>query len=425
MAHLEVTENCNHRCTHCYRLDSDPLNRPHYAIEDEIIINNVRKLIEGGILQIIITGGEPLIKKELVKKIIRISVDKGVSISINTNLTLADDDIINFLRTTNTRILTSCPSGVEETFKKITLTNNFECFQKNLIKVINAGIKTAVNMVVTKENKSEIRDTAAFLKSLGCTSFCLTPVALNMCYPNKDLLLSKEEIHDVIYDLLWIENELGMKVDILDGLPKCIIPSDILKEQHLFLYRRCQAGRTFVAVSPNGDVRPCANTLLSYGNINESGLVDIWNKMYKWRTEAYIPSQCEGCLWINRCLGGCRANAMALNRRWDAPDLWEPNPIKVEPPSHSKTIQLNDNTVLRTNKNIKIRKEGDDAYLAYCIDHKTFCMFNRETMDFIDYLDRNGSLSYRDILSSCSRNQDKTLISDIITLLIKYKIIKT
>ncbi|MDE5830560.1 MAG: radical SAM protein, partial [Clostridia bacterium] len=308
MAHLEITTTCNHRCIHCYKLDSELANRPIEIVDEETIYNNAVKLINNRILQIVITGGEPLLKPRLLKRIIKLANEFNVTVSVNTNLTLASYDIINFLKQTNTRILTSCPSGVEASFDKLTLTKNFKVFEENLRLCNKVGVKTSVNMVVTKDNISEIIPTAKKIKELGCTSFCTTPVALNMDYPRPDLLLSIEDIHKLIADILWIETNLGMKVDILDGLPKCILPSDILKEEHLFLYRRCQAGRTFVAVSPDGSVRPCANTSYSYGNINQENLSTIWERMSYWRSDKIIPKECNGCLWINRCLGGCRSN---------------------------------------------------------------------------------------------------------------------
>lgn len=424
MAHLEITNVCNHRCIHCYKLDSDLNNRPKDLVNDDVIIQNVHKLIEGGILQIIITGGEPLLKKNLVKRIINIANQRDVSVSINTNLTLADDEIITFLSKTNTRILTSCPSGLESSFEKITITKNFDTFKNNLKKAINAGIKTTVNMVITKDNIHEIRQTATTIKNLGCTSFCTTPVALNMDYPRHDLLLSKDDITRVINDILWVEAELGMKVDILDGLPKCVFPKNILTEEHLFLYRRCQAGRTFIAVSPNGDVRPCANTNESYGNIHSTSLADIWNNMQAWRSDLIIPAECHGCLWVNRCLGGCRTNAKALTGKWNGTDIWEPTPILESPPSHAKQVKLDNDSILRINPAVKFRKEADDVYLAYSIKNRTFCMLNESLRQYISLIQESKEIKYGEILSKYSDFYDIKKINAITTILVQYKIIK-
>ena len=69
-AQLEITSLCNHRCIHCYNLDSNEENRPIQQVSDETIIACAQKLIESKIFGVIITGGEPLIKKELTKRVI-------------------------------------------------------------------------------------------------------------------------------------------------------------------------------------------------------------------------------------------------------------------------------------------------------------------------------------------------------------------
>ena len=424
MAHLELTNQCNHRCIHCYRLDSDMNNRPQERIDESMILSNANKLIEAGILQLVITGGEPLLNKDLVKKVIVLANENKVTISLNTNLTLADDEIIDFLRQTQTRILVSCPSAVQFAYNAITMTSNYRLFEEKLSMVIKAGIKTAVNMVVMKNNIADIWATAERMQQLGCTAFCVTPVALNMEYPQYNLLLSKKEIEQIINEIIKIESELKMKVDILDGLPKCVFPSKTLLEEHLFLYRRCQAGRTFVAVSPNGDIRPCANSIVSYGNLNEESLREIWKKMSIWRSEEIIPIECKECAWVNRCLGGCRTNAKTLSNRWDGNDIWVPEPIKTNPPSHSKEIHLENDTVLRVADGIRVRKEYDGIYLIYCTKNKTFCMVNQSILDFVNMLSNSNGITFHRVCSDYSKNVTHEKVKEIIIKLIQYKVLK-
>lgn len=424
MAHLELTSRCNHMCLHCYRLDSNIVNRQDDNVDDEQILANATKLVNSGILHIIITGGEPLTKRDLVKKVILLSKEHSVTVSLNTNLTLADDDIISFLQETGTRILVSCPSAIESTFEAITLTKNYSCFKRNLSKVIDAGIKTAVNMVVMKDNLSEIQATAKMIHKLGGASFCVTPVALNMDCPKPQLLLSENDINQLVSDIIWIESNLNMKVDILDGLPKCLFSPDILSEKHLFLYRRCQAGRTFIAVSPNGDVRPCANCSSSYGNLHESSLKEIWNSMSYWRSEEIIPVECKGCKWVNRCLGGCRTNAKALTNKWNGTDIWIPKPISTDPPDHAKTINICDNMKLKVADGIQIRKEYEGIYLISCTQNRTFCMVNQSILDFVMLIRQLKEISFSNIRSEYAKNTEPKKIAEIVRRLIQYKILK-
>lgn len=422
MAHLEVTYSCNHRCLHCYKLDSKIENRPREKSNDKIVLENTQKLIDNGIIQIIITGGEPLLKKDLVKKIISLSKENNVTVSLNTNLTLLDDNFVEFLKQSETRILTSCPSSVS--FDKLTLTGNYELFESNIKKIVAANLKLAVNMVVTKDNLHEIRATAEKIKELGCHSFCTTPMALNMEYPRLDLLLSAEDVRTVVDDLLWAERTLGLKVDILDGLPKCLFSDEILSKEHLFLYRRCQAGRTFIAVSCNGDVRPCANATVSYGNILEDELKIIWERMSDWRSMQYVPEKCKECTWLNRCLGGCRTNAKAFSGEWNGEDVWVAEPLRTPPPLHKKRIELKSNSKLQINHEYLYRQEYEDVFVVYNMKNNIYFMVNKAYFDLITRLKKCGIVTFNKLQELYNVGDENKAFFDAINALVQYKILK-
>ena len=237
-AQLEVTDFCNHRCIHCYNLDSEIKNRLIRQVDYDTVLKCAQTLVDNKIFGVVVTGGEPLIKKELTKQVISLLKEHYIRVSLNSNLTLFDDDFIAFLKDKKVGVLTSCPSGIPTSFTKLVGVDNYTKFETNLKKLVDARIRFTVNMVVTKENLHEIRLTAEKMKALGCKSFAATPMGLNVEYPRLDLLLSVDEVRQVIADLLWIENEVGMNVDVLEALPKCVFPESILVEKHAFLNRK-------------------------------------------------------------------------------------------------------------------------------------------------------------------------------------------
>ena len=103
--------------------------------------------------------------------------------------------------------MTSCPSADASYYTRLVGVDNYAKFETNLQKLVVAGVRFTVNMVVTKDNLHEIRPTAEKMKALGCKSFAATPMGLNVEYPRLDLLLSVKEVKKVISDLLWIEKE--------------------------------------------------------------------------------------------------------------------------------------------------------------------------------------------------------------------------
>lgn len=424
-AQLEITDFCNHRCIHCYNLDSAEENRPMRKVSDETVLACAQKLIDNQIFSVIVTGGEPLIKKELTQKVICLLKENRVRVSLNSNLTLADEDFIQFLKEQQVGVLTSCPSGESCSFSRLTGTDNYPFFETNIRKLVSAGVRFTVNMVVTKENLHEVRATAERMKALGCRSFAATPMGLNVEYPRLDLLLSVEEVRGVIADLLWIEEHLKMKVDILEALPKCVFPESVLKGEHAFLNRKCQAGRTVIAVSCSGEVRPCAHNPYSYGNLLEEELRDIWQKMSGWRSLQYIPEECMDCTWLNRCNGGCRTSAKVYSGDWNKKDIWCTEKLTPPLPDNTpKNIQLKPDTKLQFATEIRVRKEDDEAYVIYNVEEDVFFMVNHTYYDFIMDLKKQGSFFFGGLCQTNHFSPDNPQIQDTIAFLIKKKVLK-
>ncbi|MCR4859017.1 MAG: radical SAM protein [Bacteroidales bacterium] len=423
-AQLEITDFCNHRCIHCYNLDSAVENRPMRKVSDEIVLACAQKLIDNQIFGVIVTGGEPLLKKELTKKVIRLLKVNKTRVSLNSNLTLADDDFIQFLKEQKVGVLTSCPSGDANSFSRLVGTDNYSVFEMNIQKLVTAGVHFTVNMVVTKENLHEIRTTAEKMHELGCKSFAATPMGLNVEYPRLDLLLNVEEVRNVIADLLWIEQHLNMKVDVLEALPKCVFPESVLKGRHAFLNRKCQAGRTVIAVSCNGDVRPCAHNPFSYGNILKENLRDIWQKMSDWRSLQYVPEECTDCTWLNRCNGGCRTSAKVYSGDWNQKDMWCTGKLTNSPPKDNLEFDLKPDTKLQFSTEIRARKEDDEAYVIYNADDDVFFMVNKPYYDFIMGLKEQGTFYIGELGEKIHLSPNDSNNLDTITFLTKKKVLK-
>lgn len=384
-AQFEITNGCNHRCVHCYLLSPDIEKRPFVESSDEVVWASAQKLVESGIFSVVVTGGEPLIKRELLIKVVTLFTNNHIRVSLNTNLTLLDDELAFFLKEKAVSILTSCPSSNAKQFNKLTNTHNFQKFENNIKKLSKLGIYYTVNMVVTKDNINNIVETAIKLHEMGCSSFAATPMSLNMDYPLPHLSLSINEIQKVVSDLLYIEKHLGMKIDIVESLPKCCLPKNVLKANYPFLKRRCQAGKISISVSSNGDIRPCGHNSDTYGNILTTSIVDIYNNLQNWRSYEYLPEDCCECLWIDYCNGGCRTNAYAAYGRWNEKDIWMTNPIRdVKPFQQKKVVQHPNN--IRINTNYRTRKEYDDIYLVYNLNNNAYFMVNSILLDFINNL---------------------------------------
>lgn len=386
-AQFEITNGCNHRCIHCYLLSPEIEKRPIVESDEDVVMKIAQRLVDSEIFSCIVTGGEPLINKNLMKRVITLLTDNHIKVALNTNLTLLDESTAQFLAEHKVSVLTSCPSSIPEHFNYLTNTTNASVFERNLKMLSDCSVYFTVNMVVTKDNLKDVIPTAARVAELGCRSFGATPVSLNVGYPLPELSLTVEEIHGVIKDLIYIKDVFKMKVDVIEALPKCCLPSEVLNGDYNFLSRKCQAGRISLSVSSSGECRPCGHNPDSYGNILESDIEDIFLNMKSWREDAFVPQECRDCLWLDRCNGGCRTNAFASRQQWDGRDIWMTYPILDVKPIQ-KTLSSDDidykTGKLRFNDDYRYRHEQKDVFTIYNYKDRKFFMVNAELLSFIE-----------------------------------------
>lgn len=306
----ELTHWCNLKCIHCYnywRNENNPIYQERYLskiLQEKI----VEEIIKNKVFHVTITGGEPLsVLLEYVDSLKKLS-DSGISISLNSNLTLASKENIKILKDLNIKsVLVSLISGNIEINNQ--LTQSSVSYNKTIegIKLFCSNdITVAINMVVTKKNIKTIRETAQLAKNLGVKAFCATKSANPFNCPDfSDYELSSKDFEFMLEELAWIKSNLNIIVDSLEHYPACSFTSDIT---HTLLGKRnCSAGKTGCTIGFDMQVRPCSHARLTYGSISD-GLKNCWKKMYEWREGAFVPEICKKqCKeYPVRCGGGCR-----------------------------------------------------------------------------------------------------------------------
>ena len=124
---LEITENCNFRCQHCYRLED--AERHFSDNPDDKVMEIARRLAKDQVYNIILTGGEPMTRPDLLMNLTTYLSEHGCNVNVNSNITLLTDPIIeNFIKTDVRNILVSCPSGNPDEYNLITRSKAFSSF---------------------------------------------------------------------------------------------------------------------------------------------------------------------------------------------------------------------------------------------------------------------------------------------------------
>lgn len=390
-AQLEITDKCNLRCLHCYHIDPDMKCFKSKDISDEKVLSLAKMLAQNQLFSVVLTGGEPLIRKNLVILLTEYFKDNNMYVSLNTNLLLLDEKALKALvKLKIDGFLISCPSHDPKTYKYMTGGGSHSRFEKNLKMVIDAGVHLSVNMVVNKTNIPFIRENAAYLKGLGVKRFGATPMGLNAENPQVNELLDVEMVKLLIGDLCWIKQNLSIEVDIFEALAKCVFPREIHQANLSFLARKCQAGRSVVSIANNGDVRPCSHNPDIYGNLFKESLVSIWEKMSNWRSNQYIPDDCKLCKAVERCIGGCRITAKAITKDNCGKDPWMTAPLSMD--SFAKKvpgIKLTPSSTIFPSKEFRWRKQ-EGNYLVCTKNTRNITLVNNELFRFL-YSLRNSN----------------------------------
>ncbi len=403
-AQLELTENCNNFCNYCYnpwRKDRRPSDENYSVAHFQKVI---KELIENEVFQLTITGGEPMLRKDMLFEVITYAVSGDIEVSLNSNLTLIDTDTAKRLRSVGVKsVLGSLVSHDRETHNRISGSDSYDKTIRGIEAIVNEGLPLGINMVVSKQNLTHIYETARLCESLGINHFFATKLNPS---PSKleqvDLSLSLEETKVSLDALLQAKRDFGMKVDVLEPLPHCAF----LDQKYLdLLNRTCTAGITWVAISPNGSVRSCTHIETDYGNVIREGLPIIWSRMISWVEEAFVPKECkEDCTEYAFCGGGCRASAQC-GGNIRGRDLLMTQPISVEILHRDENkFDLRDDDRFALNGRARYREEyfGITVY----VNPKIVAFLNNDSKEFLAVMNSLKVFGIKEIGSYTRENPE-------------------
>ncbi|PWU68152.1 GTP 3',8-cyclase MoaA [Gracilibacillus dipsosauri] len=173
---ISVTDRCNFRCRYCmprevFGKDFQFLPREH-LLDFEEIERIAKAFLELGVKKIRLTGGEPLLRRNITDLIKRLaSLDGLEDIGLTTNGVLLGRMAPELKEAGLRRVNVSLDALDEETFMAI---NDSKISSHSIIasidKAVAAGLNVKVNMVVKKGmNDHEVLPMAEFFKERGIT----------------------------------------------------------------------------------------------------------------------------------------------------------------------------------------------------------------------------------------------------------------
>jgi len=301
------TNACNARCLHCSSNSSvrtpDELNR-------EEVCSLIDQLAEAGVIDLAISGGEPLLRTDIFE-IIAYARGRGMSVGLGSNgATLTERQALLLASSGINRFQVSLDGFEEQHDHLRQWPGLFKRALSTLNTVADLGIRTHVCCTINRTNFTSVEMFAEFL--------CSTRVSrlnLSRYVPTgrgRDFLdLGPEEWQRVLKMGVELRDRFRGRLEVVTHLAQQILVDDDIKKTPG--YAGCQAGCAQGCITANGTVLPCVLLPVPVGNIRNSSFSEIWSHssvIKSLQSRDALSGECGSCSFSRGC-GGCRAVAFA------------------------------------------------------------------------------------------------------------------
>lgn len=305
VVYYAITEGCNLRCPYCYASSEKCLPGELSTAES---LDLVSQIADFGAKEIVFTGGEPMLRKDLFR-IVEYNNRRGLFSSIITNATMIrTPELAKRFADLFASVTISVDGGSAQAHDR---TRGKGAFAKTYraLKLLNAeGVAPQINHIVTADNVDELESFATFMEGVTVHSVRLMNHNSLGRGINDEYEFGWRD-HLRVQQIIWKSPVAGKLRQ--DG-PRPISPCSVKGN--------CGMGGHEIYVNSLGDVYPCklvTERAQFAGNIRRQRLSDIFASpvLRDMRTSTVFGgdyhADCARCYIRASCGGGCRAYHMS------------------------------------------------------------------------------------------------------------------
>ena len=252
---ISITNLCNIQCFYCHH--DGMLNSKEEITSDEIFqIAKVAKNL--GVEKVRLSGGEPLVRSDIVDIVGKLNTLNFKDISITTNGIFLDKYAEDLVKAGLKRVNVSLDTLKPETYKCITKKDYLSEVKNGILKSVDVGLyPVKINMVVMKGiNDNEIHDMFGFCKDNGLILQLIEILETDNCEDNDfnekyhfDMTPLEKEFTDLASEVTVRKFMQDRKKYFIDGGEVEIVrPMDNTK-----FCENC----TRLRITPEGKIKPC------------------------------------------------------------------------------------------------------------------------------------------------------------------------
>ncbi len=307
----EITHRCPLHCVYC----SNPLEMQVRQLElpTETWATVFQSASELGILQLHLTGGEPLARADLTELIVAARKANLYTNLITSGVGLGEERLAALVDAGLDHIQLSFQDAQEDAANEIAGTRA-HALKIELARLIKRHrLAFTVNLVVHRQNLERLPEMIALAEELAADRLEIAHVQYyGWALRNRDALLPSRPQWECSLATITAARER------LEGRMRV----DFVGPDYYAKYpKACMGGwgRTVILIDPAGRALPChaAGVIpgLAFDNVRDHDLRWIWEQSPAFRIfrgEDWMPEPCRSCDRRSLDFGGCRCQAMLL-----------------------------------------------------------------------------------------------------------------
>ncbi|MFN3649963.1 MAG: radical SAM protein [Armatimonadota bacterium] len=320
--HLEVVAACNLTCTHCFAGALPRREEPLSLAELDRLFGEMAAL---GTFRLGLTGGEPLLRKDLLQ-IIDLALGHGLCPCLTTNGLLLTEELARELGKRELLWLNvSLEGATAETNDRVRGIGTFDRVLERL-ELLRKHARFTLAFTLMQSNVAEVEACAELAARVGAHTAVFRPLyPVGTAQEHLDLMPTFQQYHDALDRLVALEGREA--AGGFDLRPIDPFTPQLRQETQSRVHQNfgCGAGNLVCSVSVSGDVNPCSflGPAFVAANVREQSLAEIWHRSQVFQQmRSLVIDEPAGRDETARFAGGCRARALVLNGSVDAPDPW-------------------------------------------------------------------------------------------------------
>ena len=294
-AYVHLTSACNLHCLGCYSFESERNKKDMLSTEQECFI--LKNLRQSGVHTLILSGGEPFLRKDIVEILRYAKETLGFpNVIIASNGTLP---IENYMKCTPfIDLLSFSIDGYAENVVYLRDPGIMPKIKENL-EVLKGLVN--LSMIVTLHRKN-LNDISEYIK---LSNRLQIPFSIS---------LFTASVNDPIFKDFVLTDENYATLETMYECFDNVELSDSALEGSLGCRNACGAGKTMVSISSTGDIYPCHMLQMDefkIGNALTDNIAEAVSRGALYTATVDSISDCDGCEYKYLCGGGCRYRSYA------------------------------------------------------------------------------------------------------------------